>query len=408
MNINFTKNRAFFTLFLITLLFLFGRCSSDNENRVQEEKEEEENIETLPPDKQGMESDSQELAENIVLGWNAGNSLEVPLSNGGETGWGNPKISKDLITAVKKAGFNAIRIPCAWNSYLEEGSEYRIRTSWMERVKEVVDYCIENDMYVILNSHWDGGWLENNPTYSQQAIVVKKQKAIWKQIATAFNDYDERLLFAGTNEVHVSNVYTAPTKENNEVLQSYNQAFVDAVRETGGKNTYRHLIVQTYNTNIQFGIDYLTMPSDPTPNRLFVEVHYYDPYDFALNENSDIYFWGKPYSQYGKTDSWGQEDFLEEIFAKVKQQFTDKGYPVILGEYGAIRRLSLKENTQENHLKSRAYYLSKVTEIAKKNGLVPFYWDNGHAGDNGLALFNRSDATLVDKQAIDALLEGAK
>lgn len=408
MNINFTKNRAFFTLFLITLLFLFGRCSSDNENRVQKEKEEEENIETLPPDKQGMESDSQELAENIVLGWNAGNSLEVPLSNGGETGWGNPKISKDLITAVKKAGFNAIRIPCAWNSYLEEGSEYRIRTSWMERVKEVVDYCIENDMYVILNSHWDGGWLENNPTYSQQAIVVKKQKAIWKQIATAFNDYDERLLFAGTNEVHVSNVYTAPTKENNEVLQSYNQAFVDAVRETGGKNTYRHLIVQTYNTNIQFGIDYLTMPSDPTPNRLFVEVHYYDPYDFALNENSDIYFWGKPYSQYGKTDSWGQEDFLEEIFAKVKQQFTDKGYPVILGEYGAIRRLSLKENTQENHLKSRAYYLSKVTEIAKKNGLVPFYWDNGHAGDNGLALFNRSDATLVDKQAIDALLEGAK
>lgn len=355
---------------------------------------------------EGMESNAAELAAKIKIGWNLGNSLEAPE---GETAWGNPKTTKTLIDAVKAAGFNAVRIPCAWDSYLEDQTSYKIKESWLARVAEVVDYCLANDMYAIINTHWDGGWLENNPTYAKQEEVNKKLEAIWTQIAGYFAAYDEHLLFAGTNEVHVENVYTDPTEENNTVQQSFNQTFVSAVRATGGNNLLRNLIVQTYNTNIDWGVRFLNLPEDVTENRLMVEVHYYDPYNFVLDDNaaSGIKLWGEPYKQYGETDSWGQEDYLDATFAKAKEAFIDKGYPVILGEYGAIRRSSLTGDELQHHLDSRAYYLKSVTAAAKKYGIVPFYWDNGYEGDNTMAIFRRSTGAVYDQQALDALMEGA-
>lgn len=357
----------------------------------------------------GMESDAKTLAAKIKIGWNLGNTLEVPLSAGGETGWGNAKTTQTLIDAVKEAGFNAVRIPCAWDGYIEDQSTYKIKDSWLARVKEVVDYCVANEMYAIVNTHWDGGWLENNPTYAKQKEVNKKLSAIWTQIANHFAAYDEHLLFAGTNEVHVEGVYTDPTTENIEVQQSFNQTFVDAVRATGGRNARRNLIVQAYNTNITWGVKYLQLPTDAAQNRLMVEVHYYDPYNFALDENASscILYWGEPYKQYGKVDNWGQEDALDTQFKSAKTAFIDKGYPVILGEYGAIRRSSLTGDERKHHLESRAYYLKSVTAAAKKYGIVPFYWDNGHEGDNTMALFKRATGEIYDSQALNALMEGA-
>lgn len=359
----------------------------------------------------GMESDAQTLAAKIKIGWNLGNSLEaISDGKGSETAWGNPKTTKTLIDAVKAAGFNAVRIPCAWDPYIEDRTTHQIQASWLARVAEVVDYCVANDMYVIINTHWDGGWLENNPTYAKQEEVNEKLAAIWKQIATHFADYDEHLLFAGTNEVHVENVYTDPTTENNTVQQSFNQTFVDAVRSTGGKNSLRNLIVQTYNTNIDWGVRFLTMPTDEAENRLMVEVHYYDPYNFVLDENDSTckLYWGEPYKQYGSVDSWGQEDYLDSAFRSAKTAFGDKGYPVIIGEYGVVRRSSLTGDELTHHLESRAYFLKCVTATAKKYGLVPFYWDNGYEGDKTMALFRRATGEVYDAQALQALMEGAE
>lgn len=362
-------------------------------------------VDHIDPDQTGMNDDALALAGKIKLGWNLGNSMEIPSTAGGETGWGNPKTTKAMITAVKNAGFNAVRIPCAWDSYIEDRSTYKVKSSWFARVKEVVDYCVDNDMYVILNIHWDGGWLENNPTLAKQEEVNKEQKALWKQIAIYFRGYDQHLLFAGTNEVHVADVYSDPTAENNTVQQSYNQTFVDAVRATGGKNTYRNLIVQTYNTNIANGVKYMKLPTDAIQKRMMVEVHYYDPYNFTLETGTTgINLWGADYKQYGTVDTWGQEDYLETTFASVKTSFVDKGYPVILGEYGAIRRSSLTGDELTHHLASRAYYLKSVTAAAKKYGMVPFYWDNGGTGNAGMGIFNRSSATIFDQQAVDALV----
>lgn len=357
---------------------------------------------SIPPDITGMTSDAKTLAGKIYVGWNLGNSLEVPT---GETGWGNPIVTQTLIDSVKAAGFNAVRIPCAWDSHLETGSECKIKAAWLARVKEVVDYCYNNNMYVILNIHWDGGWLENNPTYSKQSLVNSKQRALWEQIATTFKDYDEHLLFAGTNEVHLN--YNAPSAENIAVQQSYLQTFVTAVRSTGGKNYYRNLIVQSYNTNIDYAKTYLTIPTDPSKGRIMVEVHDYDPWDFCGQEEGGIALWGAPFTQYGTISSWGQEDYLKGQFAKMKSTFVDKGYPVILGEYGAVRRSSLTGDALTNHLNSRAYFLQYITTQAKNYGLVPFYWDNGVTGNYGFGLFYRSSGAVFDKQALKALTNGA-
>jgi len=357
----------------------------------------------IPADQEGMEDDAMALAAKMKVGWNIGNTLESCNSTtASETLWGNPKVTKALIDAVKSAGFNAARIPCAWTGYIEDAETDKIKDSWLARVKEVVDYCMDNDMYAIINIHWDGGWLEENPTYDKQEKVNKKQKALWEQIAVYFRDYDEHLLFAGTNEVHAD--YGTPTTENLTVQMSFNQTFVDAVRSTGGRNTYRELIVQAYNTNIQYANDYLEMPDDDTPDRLMAEVHFYDPYDFTLQEDNGYKTrWGKDFTD---VSSWGQEDWVDEAFGYMKSKFVNNRVPVILGEYGAILRSSLSSGLEE-HIEARNYYLNYVTKTAVADGLIPFYWDNGNTGNNGFGLFNRSTAAVVYQDAIDAIMSGA-
>ncbi len=364
---------------------------------------------TIPADNSGMNDNAITLAPKMGIGWNLGNTLEATstinengVSTASETAWGNPKASQALIDAVKAAGFNTVRIPCAWNGYIEDHSTYKIKDAWLTRVKEVVDYCVANNMYAIINIHWDGGWLEEHPLYSHQVEVNKKQKALWEQIAVAFRNYDEHLLFAGTNEVHAN--YGTPTTENIVVQESYNQTFVDAVRSTGGKNTYRNLIVQGYNTNIEFTDTYMTMPTDPTNDRLMAEVHYYDPYDFTLDITSNKYYWGAEFAGLGNTSTWGQEDRADSEFAKMKTKFVDNNIPVILGEYAATLRATLTGQTYLNHIASRNNYLHYVTKAALENGLVPVYWDNGGTGNNASGLFNRTTATPFHADAIEAII----
>lgn len=342
------------------------------------------------------------VAAEMTVGWNLGNSLEVP---DGETAWGNPATTKRLVDSVSRAGFNVLRIPSAWNSYADQES-LEIDADWLARVKEVVDYGIANDMYIILNSHWDGGWLEEQPVYTMQAAVNEKQLAYWTQIANYFKDYGERLLFAGTNEVRAN--YGTPTVENIEVQESYNQTFVTAVRATGGNNASRSLIVQTYNTNIGHGLAYFTLPEDPAEDRLFVEVHYYDPYNFTLDQDpaSACTVWGQPWAD-GDVCTWGQEAYTDDLFGQVNAEWVAEGVPVILGEFGVGRRSSLTGSELTDHLESREYYLEYVVASAVENGMVPIYWDNGYYGDNGFALFNRTSGAVVDAGALNALLDGA-
>ena len=366
------------------------------------------NTNPIAADASGMGSSAVELAAKIKLGWNIGNTLEA---TGGETAWGNPKVTKALIDAVKANCFNAIRIPCSWNQNLENAATAKIKMDWLNRVKEVVQYCVDNDMYVVVNIHWDGGWLENNIIEAKKVENNAKQKAFWEQIATHLRGFDEHLLFASANEPAVEDATQMA------VLTSYHQTFIDAVRSTGGKNATRVLVVQGPTTDIEKTNKLMTtLPTDKVSGRMMVEVHYYSPWNFAgLTKDETwgkmFYYWGNGFHSTTDTErnaTWGEEADLEKNFKLMKTQFVDKGIPVLLGEFGAIRRTTLTGDALTLHLNSRAYYLKTVVKTAKANGLLPFYWDEGSLGNNGFGIMNRTNNTVFDTQALNALIDGLK
>ena len=336
-----------------------------------------------------------QVGGQIRLGWNLGNTLEAQCS---ETAWGNPLVTQQFINAVQAAGFNAIRIPAAWDCHANQ-STMTIDAAWMARVKQVVDYAYGQGMYVVLNIHWDGGWLEEHPLFQYQTAVNQKQRAYWTQIANTFRNYNERVLFAGTNEVHAD--YGTPTSEHITVQQSYNQTFVDAVRATGGNNGSRTLVVQTYNTNAWHGLNYFSPPTDSIANRLIVEIHHYDPYDFTLNPSGSCLAWGAPYPPQSAC-AWAQEAYHDDLFARVRAKWIDQGVPVIIGEYAVGVRPNL-------NLQSRQYYLEYVNRVAAANGIKTFYWDIGvpPTQTGGDALFDRNSGAIVDQGALDAIRRGA-
>ena len=333
------------------------------------------------------------LTQKMGIGWNLGNSLEAI---GGETAWGNPPTTRELIDAVRDAGFDNIRIPVAWSVFSDE-QNYTIDSGWMARAEEVVNYALDADFYVMVNLHWDGGWQQ--PTYADQEYVNNRLAIMWTQIAEHFEDYDHRLLFAGTNEVMVEGDYGTPTEEYYTVQNSFNQTFVDTVRATGGNNADRFLIVQGFNTNIDHTVNFAAIPHDPADDRLMMEVHYYDPYNFTLNEASNISQWGSIATDPERTETWANESYVDYQFGRMKTHFVDQGIGVILGEYGVISRVNVAD-----HEIYRRYWNEYITASALEHGLVPVYWDNGWAGNFGFALFDRHNGAQIEPELIQAIL----
>jgi endoglucanase len=334
-----------------------------------------------------------QFSRQMGAGWNLGNTLDAVGAD--ETAWGNPRATQQLINAVKAAGFDTIRIPVAWSSHFSNASTFTIDTNWLARVEEVVNYGLTAGMYVIINDHWDGGWL-NHPFYSNQTALNNRLSTMWTQIATRFRNYDNRLLFAGTNEVMNENDYSTPTQEFVDVQNSYNQTFVNAVRATGGNNASRYVVVQGFNTNIDHTVNFFVVPHDSATDKLFAEVHYYDPYNFTLNTGSNVTEWPST------VETWANEPWVDSQFQRMKSNFVDRGIPVILGEYGVVSRMSVA-----NHEASRIRWNQYITNSAWDHGMVPVYWDNGVTGDGGMGLFNRSTGAQVYPNIINAIVTSA-
>lgn len=338
-----------------------------------------------------------EVCADMKVGWNVGNSLDAVGGIDSETAWGNPLITKELIDTVKAAGFNTVRIPVTWMGHFGSEPDYKIDADWFNRVEEVVNYVLDNDMYAIINIHHDGSdtsssWLTPEP--SDEEAMVNKFNILWTQIAEKFEKYDEKLIFAGMNEFHKG--YDQPSDAYLQLTDRLNQSFVDTVRKTGGNNAQRILVVQSYNTNADYAVKYLKVPEDTAKNKLMVEYHFYDPWSFAGEGRNS---WGIG----GKTnDRWGQEDWVDDIFSQLKTTFVDKGIPVIMGEYGAV-------NNKAGYSDTRRYYIEYVTRAAHKNGILPVWWDNGYDGMDGeaFALFDRKNGNAILHQDIlDAIMRG--
>lgn len=339
---------------------------------------------------------TMEIVREMELGINLGNTFESCgswINNSSvknyETGWGSPVITQEMIQGYKDCGFSSLRVPVAWSNMM--GDNYTINADYLARVKEVVEWALDSDLYVIMNIHWDGGWFEDFGKDDKKDEAFVKYERVWTQLTEAFKDYDDKLIFESLNEEGAwDNVWNRYSNEGDKekaygLLNDINQKFVDIVRGSGGNNEKRHLLIAGYNTDIALTCDEaFKMPDDPQ-NRCALSVHYYTPSTFAILEKDES--WGKMRSEWGTEADFAE---LNKYMDMVKERFVDKGVPVIIGEYGCP--------TKNKEPESVRLFISSVSEAAYARGMCPMLWDitNLH--------YNRRSAEFVDPQLLEDIM----
>jgi endoglucanase len=359
---------------------------------------------------------ASQLVADMGAGWNLGNTLEA--SNNGipsETAWGNPVVTQAFINRVKAAGFKTIRIPVAYLANIGSAPNYTIDAAWLTRIQQVVDYAYSQGLYVLINMHGDGyksvsgSWLICDA--SDQTTIRDKYQKVWQQIATKFAGYNEHLILESMNE-NFDGQYGNPTEPCYSNINAYNQIFVDTVRRTGGNNASRWLLVPGWNTNIDHTVGSgFVIPTDKnrsssipaSEQRLMISVHYYDPWDFAGQEDGTITQWGAGATNPAKKSVWGQEDFMDGQLKKMYDKFVTRGYPVFIGEYGSIDKTTY-DSTNNRY---RADYARALVTTAKKYGAATAYWDNGWNGLHGFGLFDRSSGAVTQQGILSAIISAA-
>ena len=335
---------------------------------------------------------TEAILEDMGLGWNLGNSLDATGGSGlnTETSWSNPKTTQALIDKVKSLGFNTVRVPVSWGKHVS-GSNYTIDSAWLARVKEVVDYCYKNDMYVILNIHHDtkssasasgAGYYPRSSAYSSSEKFVT---SVWSQAAEYFKDYDYHLIFETLNEPRLIgssyewwfNKWSIPSEVKDAIacINKLNQKAVDTIRNTGSNNRGRLIMCPGYDASIDGAtVSGFKLPTDISgnKNRIAVSVHAYSPYNFAMNIDTSN----------GATSTYSSsiKEELKNLFSTLKSNFRDKGIPVVIGEFGS---------TDKNNTAERVKWATDYTALAKKNNIPCVLWDN-----NAFAVYNGNSIVL--------------
>jgi endoglucanase len=328
-------------------------------------------------------------------GINFGNAMEATCGVGC---WGTPP-SQAMVNAVAAAGFNTVRIPCAWMTH--ENSKGVIDPTYMAQVQQLVDWCVADGLYVIINDHWDNGWFENINFSSYNSRINSKMQNLWTQVANHFKNYDNHLLFACANEPG------ANTAAQTTVLYKYFQNWVTYVRATGGNNATRWLVVQAPSASIDYAYNWVTMPSD-TAHHVMLETHFYDPFQFTqLTSDASwgamYYFWGAAYHTTGlasRNAGWGEEDYQNTELDKAKA-FVANGYPVLCGEWRAAPKPSEPDLTGQyitQNINSCSYWNYFMHGAMNSRGLYCTAWDT--PGET----FDPNTGAVVDQGSLNALL----
>ena len=309
--------------------------------------------------------DAWNAAKLMGVGVNIGNTLDNTTT--WETGWGNPRITKEFVQSLARLGFKTVRVPVAWDTYARNG---RIAEDKLARVGEVVDWISAAGMFCVVNIHWDGGWIDSSAkqrfpktfaTFSPEA--ESKYISYWTQIASYFSGRNERLIFEALNE-ETKFEGAGSTQKAYVTLTHVNQLFIDTVRKTGGNNANRLLIVTGYATDITktTSSEYV-LPKDTVPHRMLISVHYYTPWPFVGMTKDES--WGKV------APTWGSEADVAELnrLFDAMQEFCKRNdLPAFIGEFGV---------TDKKETPSRVRWMSAVAEAALSRKMIPVLWDTG-------------------------------
>ena len=354
--------------------------------------------------------DAYDIVKEMGAGTNLGNTLEscgtwIDTSNTSnyETAWGQPVTTQEMIDGMKAAGFDSIRIPVAWSNMMADDGTYTINEKYFNRVETVLNYALNADMYVIINIHFDSGWWARfgSKTEQERKDAMTKYKTMWTQIANRFQEYSDRLIFESANEelgtrLNSTDDYKGSGYYAKDDLDSLykltneiNQTFVDIVRSTGGNNARRFLLIAGYDTDISKTCDLrYKMPTDTIDSHLMVSIHYYSPATYCIVDN--------PKNSWGYDASWGTDKDIKALQSELSQMrisFVNKGYPVIIGEYG-VTDTKISENNFVRK-EGRDLFFRSVCEFALENNMCPILWDCSQVFDRrSLTMTNEAEKAL--------------
>lgn len=374
------------------------------------------------------DNDAWKMAEKLGLGLNIGNQLDA-FDSKTETAiegyWTDgQKLAKEVFASLKSKGFKTVRIPVTWLGHIGEAPDYKLDDR-LDRVAELVDYAEQAGLNVIVNMHHDGSidhnggtsytthWLNIRGAVASDAVntqIKAEIKAVWTQIAERFKDKGDFLILESFNEIQdghwgwSAEYQTAEgKKKQNDILNQWNQTFVDAVRATGGNNATRWLGVPGYAASPDFTLnDGFKVPEDKA-GRIMVGVHYYSPYEFCQTAK---------YNDWGHTrksnlgDSSYSEEAMKEIFSKLYNTFIAKNIPAYFGEFGCANRTDSKARAFQ------LYWFEYFCKCARTYGMPGFIWENGAvgAGNEIYGIIDHSTGEYLDAtycgQIVDACKKG--
>ena len=343
---------------------------------------------TLPVKQAGREedaypaspaNDAEARARELGLGWNLGNHLDAYSNDvANETCWGNPKATQATFDGLKAAGFMTVRIPVTWMGHIGASPNYKIEEAWIARVEEVVGYAEKAGLKVILNTHHDEDHGDNHWQNLKNAVndaaanerIKEEISAVWTQIAQRFKDKGDFLMLESFNELIYGSEWASysNTEKKCNVINEWNQVFVDAVRATGGNNATRWLGVPGYAANPGY-LKYVTVPVDPA-GKTMLAFHCYDPYDYTIGDKQ-LADWGHSGSAYKN----GEEE-INALFSSLHDTYVANNIPLYMGEFGCSFRDSHNTKAWSFFL----YYLEYVVKAAKTYGIPAILWDNGAVG----------------------------
>ncbi len=361
---------------------------------------------------------SVEFAKKLKLGWNLGNTLDAFDDNKvfaddlkTENCWGNPTTTKEMIDYLRDQGFTTVRIPVTWHPHLEDpdinsGSGIRINEAWLKRVKEVVDYCIEDDLYVIINIHHDNSKEYYYPDTEHREQSLRYVEAVWKTVAECFKDYDEHLIFESLNEPRLvgtiyewkMNYFADECLDAEKIINESNQLFVDTVRASGGKNAERYLLIPGYDaSSIPIQSKNFLIPRDTTEGKLMIEVHAYVPYSFALQELSSA-----ETNRYFDPEKSSSTYQIDDLGKTLDEKFLSKGVGVVVDEFGA-------RNKKDND-KDRSAYYKYFIETMGSYGIPCCIWDNGIASSDNeqFGIVNRRELSWYFPGVAESIMSAGR
>lgn len=360
---------------------------------------------------EGVDTTAIEFVENMKIGWVLGNTFDAYTNENKademayESDWCGIVTTKEMIDAIKAAGFETIRIPVSWHNHVSDDGNYTISEAWLNRVQEVVDYAMDNDMYIILNIHHDNSTKYMYPSQEYMEQSKAYVKAIWTQVAERFADYDEHLILESLNEPRlVDTNYEWWLDLNNQdcveavqCINELNQVFVDTVRASGGHNADRYLLVPGYDASLQGATNqYFELPQDTegNVNKILVEVHAYTPYNFALQGPSES----------GSTDQWSVDSAsstseIDSTMDTLYEKYVKNGIGVVIDEFGARD----KDFNTQARTDFAAYYVA----AARARGITCCWWDNNAFTGDGenFGIFRRIVCSFLYPELVEGMMK---